>query len=109
VPVPAEQDVVEHRHAAEELHELKRARDAVRGDPVRRQALDRGVAEHDSPRRRRVESSHAVQQARLAGAVGPDQGGQRAGVDRHADGRQRAQPVEIERDVVDPQNHRRRL
>jgi hypothetical protein len=85
----AEQDVVEHGHPAEELDELERPGDAVRGDPVRRKALDRRLAEHDLPRVRRVEAADAVEQARLAGAVRPDQGRERAGIDRHADAVQR--------------------
>ena len=105
----AEQDVVEHGHAAEELDELERARDSVRGDAVRRQPVDGDVAEEDPPRGRGVEAADAVQQTRLAGAVGPDQGGQRARRDRHAHPRQRAQPLELEADIVDGQNHRRRL
>jgi len=73
----------------------------VRGDAVRRQALDRDLAQRDPPRRRRVEAADTVQETRLAGAVRPDQGRQRAGGDRHADPGQRAQPVELEREVVD--------
>src|SRR5207302_9395163 len=104
VAMAAEQDVVEHGHPAEQLHELERARDPVRGDPVWPQALDRCFAEHDSTGGRSIKSTDAVQETRLAGAVRPDQRRQRARIDRQADGAQRAQPLEVERDVVYPQN-----
>jgi hypothetical protein len=101
VPVAAQQDVVENRHAAEELDELERARDTVSGDAVRREPVDGRIAEEDPPGGRGVEAADAVQETRLAGAVGPDQGGQRARGDRHADSYQRAQPLEFEAHIVD--------
>ena len=101
VAMAPQQDVVENRHPAKQLDELERPRDTVRGNAVGRLALDRGVAEDDSPRGRRVEATHAVEETRFAGAVRPHQRRQGARGDRHADSRQRAQPAELEREILD--------
>src|SRR5207244_13075459 len=69
VAMAAEQDVVEHGHPAEQLNELERSRDPVRGDPVWRQALDRDVAEHDSTGSRSIKPTDAVQETPLARPV----------------------------------------
>ena len=96
VAVTAQEDVVEDRHVPEQLDELEGSRDAVRRDPVRREPVDRDTVEDDRPARRRVEAAHAVEEARLAGAVRADEGRQRARLDGQADSVERAQPGELQ-------------
>ena len=64
--------VLEHGHRLEQLDVLERARDAGLGDDVRRLRGDVAPVEHDLTRRRLVEAGHAVEERRLAGAVGAD-------------------------------------
>ena len=74
-PVAAQLDVVEHRHAAKQRDVLKRAREANPGALVRRQLGDVGAFEQHAAARRFVEAGDRVEQAGLAGAVRPDDGG----------------------------------
>ena len=78
VGMPAEHEVFQDREAREELDVLERSGDAEAGDLVRRQARElvgyallTGV-EGDRAALRVIEPAHAVEQARLAGAIGPD-------------------------------------
>src|SRR5882724_11997425 len=89
VTVAPEQDVVEHGHLAKQLDELEAARDAGGGHAVRRQPREGGALEGDAAPGRRVEAAHAVQQRRLAGAVGADERGKRALLDCEADAGER--------------------
>src|SRR5207247_847782 len=103
VTVAAEQDVVEHRHVAEELDELEAPRDAVRRHPMRRQPGNLRALEGDAAARRSIETADAIQERRLARAVGADQRGQRPLLDPEAHAGERAQPLELERDALDTQ------
>ena len=67
--VPAEHDVVEHRHAGEQRDVLKRAGDAERGDLRRTQPGDVAALETDRATGRPVEAADHVEQRGLAGAV----------------------------------------
>jgi hypothetical protein len=72
VDVPAQHEVVEHGHAAEERDVLEGARHAQLGDLARRQVGDVALLERDAPRVRMVEAADHVQQARLPRPVRPD-------------------------------------
>ena len=94
-----EEDVVQHRHVAEQLDELEGARDAVAGHPMRRQPRDSHAVEGDAAARRHVEAADAVQQRRLPRPVRPHERRERAGRDGHTHARERAEPLELQRDV----------
>jgi hypothetical protein len=84
--VAADLDIVEHRHAVEQRHVLEGATDADLRDAVARAPQDRLAFEQDVTAVWRVEPAEAVEERRLAGAVGTDQAGDLAGknVERHA-------------------------
>ena len=81
--VKARDDVVEHRKLPEQPDLLERARDAEPHAAVRRQCRPRSVP----PKIKRagirlIDPADQVEQRRLAGAVRPDDGEDRAGRDR---------------------------
>src|SRR5206468_8456445 len=76
--------VVEDAHAPEQGDVLERARDPQLGPLVRLQPRDVAAVEHDPSARGRVDAADAVEDARLAGAVGADDGEEVAGVDLEA-------------------------
>ena len=80
----AEQQVLEHRAAGEDLASLGNGRDAQRDDPVRGQARQIAVAEHHAAAARRREPENGSDERRLAGAVRPEQAGDAARLDRDA-------------------------
>src|SRR5262249_56002460 len=73
VTVPGHQEIVERAHVPEELHVLEGARDAEAGDLVRAKMREIAVAKSDGPAHRPVEAGDAVEDRRLARAVGADQ------------------------------------
>src|SRR6185503_968936 len=79
--MPFQEDVLEHRERAEEREVLERAADAERGDGVGRQFEERSSAEEDVASAGIVKAAQAVEERRLAGAVGPDQADDRSGND----------------------------
>src|SRR5207245_1147927 len=76
--------VVEDAHAPEQGDVLERARDPQLGPLVRLQTRDVAAVEHDPSARGRVDAADAVEDARLAGAVGADDGEKVAGIDLEA-------------------------
>ena len=71
--VAADPHIVEHRLAREQREVLEGAGDADLGDPVRRAVEQRAALEQDLASVGRVEAAEAIEQCRLAGAVGADQ------------------------------------
>ena len=92
-----EQQVVEHAHVAEQLDELEGAGDAVGGDAMGTEPFQGGAAERNAAPRRRVEAAHAVEQRRLARAVGTHQRGEGPLLHGEAHPREDAQPLELQR------------
>ena len=80
--VARDQQVVEHRDARRERDVLEGSRDPERGDPVRAQLRELVAAVADRAGAGRIDPAQHVQARRLAGAVGPDQRVQGAGLDR---------------------------
>ena len=78
VVVLADQDVLDRGHGREQADVLVGPRDAVVGDLVRPQLVDRVAVEGDRALVGLVEAGEAVEEGRLAGAVGPDDAGDRA-------------------------------
>src|SRR5260370_14435067 len=72
VEVAAEHQVVDDGHAPEQRDVLERARDPARGDLRRTQARDVLALQVDVPALRMEHAADAVEQGRLAGAVGAD-------------------------------------
>src|SRR5207248_5874844 len=66
-------DVLERRHAGEELQVLEGARDARAGGLEQAPARERLATEQHLPRGRRVEAGDDVDERALARAVGPDE------------------------------------
>ena len=85
VRIFSRQHVVDGRHEREQPNVLKRARDAGRGDAVRRPPVYARAAKDDLARRRRINAGDRVEQRRLAGPVRADDGRNRTGVhtERH--------------------------
>ncbi len=69
----ADQDVVEHRHGAEEAEILEGPSDAERGDAVARRRQQRAALELDEAAVEAIEPTEAVEERRLARPVGADQ------------------------------------
>ena len=81
----ADQHVVERRGITEERRRLERAREAETRDLVRLQRRDVVAVEHDASARCRQRAADHVEERRLAGAVRPDDAGDRSGGDREVD------------------------
>jgi hypothetical protein len=107
VHMAPQHEVVEHRHVLEQLDVLKRTRDAEPGDPTRprpRQLVGaRAVVQHDRPLLRSVQAAGAVEQARLARAVGPDHSMDLALADVQRDVLERPHPAEGDADLANGQ------
>src|SRR5262249_48687314 len=65
-------EILEHRHAAERLRDLERARDAHDATPWRRHMRDVPAAEQDAAGVGFDRPGHDAEQRGLAGAVWPD-------------------------------------
>src|SRR5690242_12241571 len=71
-------DVLEDAEAVERPHDLEGAAHARVADLVRAQARDGAAVERDAAGGRDMNAGDQVEDRRLAGAVGPDQGMDRA-------------------------------
>ncbi len=83
-----------HRHGAEQAEILEGAADAERGDAVARRLEQRAPLEADRAAVEAIEPGQAVEQRRLAGAVGPDQAEDLAGRDVERDAVERDDAAE---------------
>jgi hypothetical protein len=95
--------VLHHRHGAEQREVLERAADAHRRDPVHRHVGEGLAVEQDPSGAGLIEPRQAVEQRRLARAVGPDQAADLtfSDVEGHAvEGHDAAEPY---RDALDGQ------
>jgi len=83
--VGADEDVLEHRHVREELDVLERPRDPELDHAARRRVHQRVAVEDDVAGVDAIEPCDHVERGCLAGAVRPDQPGDRAfcHVERH--------------------------
>ena len=104
VHVAAQHQVVEHRQVLEELDVLEGARDAMRRDAVRGEPVERvprpvAPGQGDASRLRAVEAGDAVQDTRLAGPVGTDEGQQLAAPHLHGETGERGHAPEAEAEV----------
>ena len=86
VLVGAHEDVLERRHAPEEADVLVRPREAEVRDPIGTQLVDGEAVEGDAALVDLVEAGDAVEEGRLAGAVGPDDADDGALVDGEVQG-----------------------
>jgi hypothetical protein len=100
VPMPAQEQVVEHAHVAEQLEELKGPGDAARGDPVRRQPVDGLAGEPDAAAARAAKPADGVEERGLAGAVGADERVELPRADGQAHGVERVEPAEANAEGV---------
>src|SRR5439155_17720008 len=104
---PAEQrahgGVLSDGHGRERAHDLEGAPDTQAGDPVGRHDADRLFLPADVARVRTSESADAVEEGRLAGAVGPDDAEYLAGFDRKGHAGQGLDAAEALADVTDRQ------
>src|SRR2546427_11664497 len=87
-------DVLEHRGAGQDVGDLVRACDGLPGDPVRRKPRDVLAGKEDAAARRAKHTRDAVEERRLAGAAGADDGAALARADRHIDVVERGEPAE---------------
>src|SRR5437867_947388 len=98
---PPRHDVVEHAHALEEGDVLERAGDAERRHLVRPEARPVLVVEDDPPLVGVLEAADHVEQCRLAGAVGADDGHDLSAPDGDAHAVKRLHRPEADADGVD--------
>ena len=106
VDVPAEHQVVQHRHVLEQLDVLERTGDPQPGDAVRCEAVDTmrpalTVRERDRALLGPVQPAQTVEQARLARTVGTDQRLKGATTKRQGDVVESRHSPEAEREPVD--------
>ena len=99
--VPADPHVVEHRLARKQRQVLEGAGDADLGDAMRRPAEQRAAFEPDVAAGRRVEPAQAVEEGRLAGAVGSDQPEDLALVEVERDAVERDDAAKAHHDLAD--------
>ena len=108
--VRADEHVVEHRHRAEQLDVLERARDPATNDAVRRRAQQALAVEAQRAGVRLVEPGDHVEERGLAGAVRPDQADDLPRLDVERDIVDRDDPAEPPRHVANlEQRHRLEL
>jgi hypothetical protein len=98
--VAPDQHVVEHGEAAEEADVLEGASQPQPRALVRREIVERRVVEADATGVGGQDPAHAVEQGRLARAVGADQGVDGAGLDHEVDAVQDSQTTERFRDAA---------
>ena len=97
--VPADQQIGEHGGILEQFDVLERARDAEPRDVVRRLLRNVLIFEKNSARCRRIDPRDQVEDRTLAGAVGADDRENLALLDREADGIDRLQATEMQREI----------
>jgi hypothetical protein len=98
--MPGQQQVVQHRHAAEQFQILKRAGDAHTGNLVWACLRQPPVPVADLSGGGVVKTGDAVEHAGFAGAVGPDDGGDQPGFDGHVYIGKRVQSAESEGNIL---------
>ena len=101
--VPADQQVLDDRQVREQLAVLEGARDPEPRDVVRFDADDIVPLKTDAPRGRTVEAADAVEHARLARTVRPDQREELATLHEQRNVVEDDEAAEAERDVLDRQ------
>ena len=99
-----EHHVVEDREAGQRLGQLEGSHHALAGRPVGADALDVLALERPGPGVGPVEPGEQVEQGGLAGAVGPDEGGDRAVLDLQVVDVDRHQAAEPSGDAVGHQD-----
>src|SRR6185312_18480 len=97
----ADQDVAAYRHGAKQREILERTADAERRDRMLWHADDRLSLEADVARLHGIEAGQAVEQGRLAGAVGADQPANLALRDVETDLIERNDTAETDGDAID--------
>src|SRR5665213_3746314 len=107
--MPAHHDVLPRRHGAEESEVLEGAADAERGDAMARHREEIAPLEPDRPAFRLVEPAQAVEQRRLAGAVGADEAADRTACNRKRDLVERDNAAEPDGYAGDVEERRSRL
>src|SRR5262249_13101041 len=102
-------DVVEDGHALEQRYVLERPRDPELRPLVGPERRDVAPVEDDAPPGRPVDAADAVEDARLARAVGPDDGEELAGLDGEAHPGQRHDAPEAQLEVFEGEQRHSRL
>ena len=98
--VGADPHIVEHRLTREQRKVLKGPGNADLGDAVRRPVEQRAALEQDFAAVGRVEAAEAIEQCRLAGAVGADQAEDLALFQLERDAVERDDAAEPHRDIA---------
>ena len=93
-------DILLDRQPAEQIGDLERAADASGGDRLRTEAPDLAPVERHRAAIRRKHAGDEIEGSGLAGAVGADQGMQRAVHDREADAAHGANAAEALHDAI---------
>jgi hypothetical protein len=99
--VASELDVVEDGHSLEEFDVLEGSGNAAADHVVRFQGCDIPVLEADSPAVGGIELRDAVNQARLAGTIGANEGKEKTLGDVQVDLVEGLDPTEMERKILD--------
>ncbi len=97
--MPAHHDIFQHGHVAEKLHYLKGAGYPLSRDAKGRQSLNTLVLKKDQPVIRPQHPGDQIEQGRLAGAVGADEGLDLARTDLKGDPLDSLQSSEGDADV----------
>jgi hypothetical protein len=108
VQVPTDHQIVENRHGREEPEILKGAGDPAAGDGIGGQAEQRITPEPDRPQGGPVDAGDAVEQGRLSGTVGADDGERLALAEGQADPLQGGDPAERQAEAADLQERRQK-
>ena len=101
--MPPDLDVFQHGEVVEQLHQLEGAHQPASGDALWRNAGQLLVLEEDAAFGGVDEPGDHVEQRRLAGAVGADDGGDTLGGNLEAHVVDREQAVETARQFLDTQ------
>ena len=104
--VPSNENVLQNGEALEEPHALKGARDAARGQRVRRQARDVAPGEPDRPAVHAQVTADEIHERRLAGAVRTDEPEHLTGCDGEVNVGDGVHAAESLRDAVALKQHR---
>jgi hypothetical protein len=104
----ADSHIVEHRLRREQREVLESPPDAYLGDAVRRPPQHRAPLEQDVAAIRGVEPADTVEESGFAGAIRADQTEDLALLDREGDAVERDDAAELDSDVADLKQGRRR-
>src|SRR5205807_3708875 len=94
LPGAIEKEVLEHRQPRKAAGDLQGADEPGLGDAIGAPAGDVAAVEHDAAALRRDQPGDAVEQRRLAGAVGTDEAGDRSRLHDEVHAVERADAVE---------------